>query len=287
MNALVLAMKFWDKAPRCCPTLARLSAEQWKKHIQSNHADYQRDCLACVMGRGTGRRHARVRHPDMFSLTVDIAGPVKPGLDVSSKGTMGKGLRYMMVAKYTFPTEYVKGYTGRAPPGDHGLDLGQDQNQQKEFQPDKEIAGPSQLQPHEGGGLQQPGEVGKEFQPDQEIARPSLPQPHEGGWPIFDELEQSRGDPFDIDELEQSRGDLPLDRDEQHLQVTGDQYALDGFVGSSRKQQQEYEDFEDSMMRRKKIVIRMAPVILLNTTLVRLYKTVRHRSQPTCCLQDH
>ena len=60
-------------------------------------------------------------------------------------------------------------------------------------------------------------------------------------------MEQSRGDPFDIDELEQSRGDLPLDRDEQHLQVTGDQYALDGFVGSSRKQQQEYEDYEDSM----------------------------------------
>ena len=70
VNALVMAMKFWDKSPRCCPTVASLSAEQWKRHIQSNHADYQRDCLACVMGRGTGRRHARVRHPDMFNLTV-------------------------------------------------------------------------------------------------------------------------------------------------------------------------------------------------------------------------
>ncbi|CAE7251123.1 unnamed protein product [Symbiodinium sp. CCMP2592] len=112
VNAMVLALRFWSHSPRVAPSLHALSAEQWKRHVQSNHSDYQKDCLTCVMGRGTGRRHARVRHPDMFTLTVDVAGPVKPGLDVSSKGTMGKGLRYMMVAKYTFPKEYVKGYTG-------------------------------------------------------------------------------------------------------------------------------------------------------------------------------
>ena len=346
VSALVLAMKFWDRTPRCCPTLARLTAEQWKRHIQSNHADYQRDCLACVMGRGTGRRHGRVRHPDMFNLTVDVAGPVKPGLDVTSKGALGKGLRYMMVAKYTLPTEYVKGYTGRTPPDDHGLDQGQDEQHlaggvEKELQPDKEIARPSLPQPHEGGveqqlasgvekelqpdqeiarpslpqpheggveqqlasgvekelqpdqeiarpslpqpheggveqqlasgvekelqpdqeiarpSLPQPHEGGveqqlasgveKELQPDKEIARPSLPQPHEGGGSLLDELEQSRGDPFAVDELEQSRGDPLLDWDDHYLQVKSDQAAADGFVGSSRKQQQEYEDYEDSM----------------------------------------
>ena len=76
----------------------------------------------------------------------------------------------------------------------------------------KEIARPSLPQPHEGGVEQQLASgVEIELQLDKEIARPSLPQPHEGGGSLFDELEQSRGDPFAVDELEQSQGDpLPL-----------------------------------------------------------------------------
>ncbi|CAE7812024.1 unnamed protein product [Symbiodinium sp. CCMP2592] len=185
VSALVLAMKFWARSPRCCPTVSKLSAEQWERHVRSNHADYQKDCLTCVMGRGTGRRHARVRHPDMFALTVDVAGPVKPGLDVSSKGTMGKGLRYMMVAKYVFPREYVKGYTGCDPPEDHGLEKEYQQhpsNVPAEPQLDQEIAGPSLPQPLDGGcDQQQPSNVPAEPQLDQEIAGPSLPQPLDGG----------------------------------------------------------------------------------------------------------
>ena len=88
----------------------------WKAHVRSNHADYRRDCITCVMSRGTGKRHARVRYPDQFCLTIDLAGPIKPGLDSTSKGTIGKGLRYMVVAKFTLPKEFVKSYSGKEPP---------------------------------------------------------------------------------------------------------------------------------------------------------------------------
>ncbi|CAE7198011.1 GIP, partial [Symbiodinium natans] len=120
VDSMVMAMRLWDQQPLCCPARVAISPGEWQRHVCSGHADYRRDCLTCVMARGTGRRHARARHPSTFVLTIDLAGPVKPGLDVTSKGTMGKNLRYMLVAKYVLPKEYVKGYTGRQPPGDDG-----------------------------------------------------------------------------------------------------------------------------------------------------------------------
>ncbi|CAE7210813.1 unnamed protein product [Symbiodinium sp. CCMP2592] len=161
VRAMVTALRFWDRRPVMPPTVAAMSAEQWKKHVQSNHAEYHRDCLTCVMSRGTGRRHARVRSPDMFNLTVDVAGPVKPGLDVSSKGTMGKGLRYMLVGRYVLPTEYVKGFTGREPPEDHGLSMATTCDAEGNGN-DKEPTGPSTPLPQEEGerDLQQGDEEG-------------------------------------------------------------------------------------------------------------------------------
>ena len=48
---------------------------------------------------------------------------------------MGKGLKYMLVAKYVFPKEYVVGYTGREPPADHGMeDLNTEQKVEKKGQ---------------------------------------------------------------------------------------------------------------------------------------------------------
>ncbi|CAE7226300.1 GIP, partial [Symbiodinium sp. CCMP2456] len=121
VDAMVTALRFWTRTPKESPRLLAFSPEQWKAHIRSNHADYRRDCLTCVMSRGTGKRHGRVRHPEQFSLTIDLAGPVKPALDATSKGTLGRHLKYLMVARYTMPKEYVKAYTSREPPEDHGL----------------------------------------------------------------------------------------------------------------------------------------------------------------------
>ena len=130
----------------------------------------------------------------MFTLTLDLAGPVKPGLDVSSKGTMGRGLRYLLVAKYVFPKEFAKAYSGREPPRDDGMEVpvGREDVEEVVGSADgKELARPSLLPPHgEGdpveGGIE--GVVGSAD--DEELARPSLLPPH------------GEGDPFSFDEDE-------------------------------------------------------------------------------------
>ena len=117
VNALVVGLHLWSMSPRAYSMTPR----QWKSHVDSNHLPYRRDCVTCVMAKGTGRRHARVHHPDSFVLTSDLAGPVRPGLDPTSKGTTGKGIKYLLVARYVFPSEYLKAYSGREPPADGGL----------------------------------------------------------------------------------------------------------------------------------------------------------------------
>ena len=163
--------------------IAAMTQAQWERHVQGNHMDYHKDCLTCVLARGTGKRHPRVFHPSMFTLTVDMAGPVKPGLDVTSKGTMGRGLKYLMVARYVLPTEYVKGYTGKEPPEDNGMSGTTDFRREEED--GKELARPSLLPPHEEDLFQDNsgheeavvGMKGEEVcleKDGEELARPSL-----------------------------------------------------------------------------------------------------------------
>ncbi|CAE7364368.1 unnamed protein product, partial [Symbiodinium microadriaticum] len=243
VDAMVMGLRFWARHPRCYPMLRAFTAEQWRRHVQSNHADYHRDCLTCVMARGTGRRHARIRHPDMFALTVDIAGPVKPGLDVSSKGTMGKNLRYMMVAKYVFPKEYVRGYTGRLPPEGDGMDVnGEDAG--------KELKTPSPLPPQDGGeepikghGAEEENRVDK--RDGEELKTPSLLPPQDGGDPfIFDEDEPGEQGPIYGNEDEPGeQGPLSYDSVTQ----TGQGHELDqpvspAFAGGSMVQRENYEN---------------------------------------------
>ena len=242
VDAMVMGLRFWAKHPKCYPMLRAFTAEQWRRHVQSNHADYHRDCLTCVMARGTGRRHARIRHPDMFALTVDIAGPVKPGLDVSSKGTMGKNLRYMMVAKYVFPKEYVKGYTGRPPPEGDGLDEnGEDAG--------KELKTPSLLPPQDGGEVPDKGDGAEKEnrvkqQAGEELKTPSLLPPQDGGDPfIFDEDEPGEQGPLHSNEDEPGeQGPLTYDGEPQHGQGRElGPHISPAFAGGSVVQQENYE----------------------------------------------
>ncbi|CAE7325391.1 unnamed protein product [Symbiodinium sp. KB8] len=242
VDAMVMGLRFWAKHPKCYPMLRAFTAEQWRRHVQSNHADYHRDCLTCVMARGTGRRHARIRHPDMYTLTVDIAGPVKPGLDVSSKGAMGKKLRYMMVAKYVFPKEYVKGYTGRLPPEGDGMESsGGDAGQ--------ELKTPSLLPPQDGGevpvkddGAEEECRV--EQNAGEELKTPSLLPPQDGGDPfIFDEDEPGEQGPFYSNEDEPGeQGPLTHDSEPHHGQERelGPQISP-AFAGGSVVQKENYE----------------------------------------------
>ena len=122
VEALVVGLSFWDREPHCAPRLQAFTPEQWKQHVDSNHEVYRKDCLTCVTSRGTGRQHRRVHHPESYVLTADVAGPLSRGLDPTSKGTMGKNLKYLVVAKYVVPKAYVQLHSGVCPPGNNGCD---------------------------------------------------------------------------------------------------------------------------------------------------------------------
>ena len=121
VNALVVALSFWERDARSAPRIRAMTPEKWKEHVDSNHAVYRKDCLTCVMGRGIGRQHRRIHHPEAFVLTADVAGPLSPGLDSTSKGTLGKNLKYLLVVKYIVPKAFVRDYSGKEPPKDHGI----------------------------------------------------------------------------------------------------------------------------------------------------------------------
>ena len=121
VNAMVVAMSFWHTDSRCTPRLRAMTPVQWKQHVANNHADYRRDCVTCVMARGSGRQHRKIHHPETYVLTADVAGPLTPGLDSTSKGTLGKNLKYLLVAKYLVPKAFVEAVSGRTPPQDDGV----------------------------------------------------------------------------------------------------------------------------------------------------------------------
>ena len=120
VEAMVVALSFWAREPHSTPRLRVMTPAQWKEHINSNHEVYKKECATCVTSRGTGAQHRRVHHPEAYVLTADVAGPIAKGLDPTSKGTMGKNLRYLLVAKYLVPKDYLKLYSGREPPDKHG-----------------------------------------------------------------------------------------------------------------------------------------------------------------------
>ena len=123
VQAIIVALNFWSRDARCAPRLMAMSPAQWRTHVNGNHAEYRRDCAVCVASRGTGRQHRKVHHPEAYVLTADVAGPLNPGLDATSKGTMGKNLRYMLVAKYLVPKKYIEDFSGNTPPEDNGVQL--------------------------------------------------------------------------------------------------------------------------------------------------------------------
>ena len=114
----------WTKSP----SLLALSERAWQKHVENNHEPFRRDGLTCVMSRGVGKRHARISHPDSYVLTSDLTGPIKPGLDTMVRGSLTKSMRYILVARYAFPTEFLKSYRGGDLPQGPGLHLPEEDN---------------------------------------------------------------------------------------------------------------------------------------------------------------
>ena len=80
--------------------MAKLSAEEaWKLHLRNDHVPYRRDCLECVMARGTGKRHVKVKNKSAYALSMDVMGPFR----IKGEDAYGKGYRFAMIFTYTFP----------------------------------------------------------------------------------------------------------------------------------------------------------------------------------------
>ncbi|CAE7244731.1 GIP [Symbiodinium sp. CCMP2592] len=78
--------------------LSETDLEGWRRHLLSGHVPYRRDCRQCVEGAALGTFHTRVRHPRMYTLSIDLFGPVpvaEAGRDetcVTGKCTLRYGL---------------------------------------------------------------------------------------------------------------------------------------------------------------------------------------------------
>ena len=86
--------------------LSKLSREQreaWHRHLLNDHQPYRADCSVCINAQATGYQHRRRKHPTMYTMALDLAGPFKQkGRDMDHED-----YRYIMVAAYRCPREYV------------------------------------------------------------------------------------------------------------------------------------------------------------------------------------
>ena len=126
VNAIVVAVGIWYQEGRCVPRVSAMTPAKWKQHVESNHAEYRRDCATCVMAKAWEDNIGKFTIQNLtrllqMLLTSDVAGPLNPGLDATSKGAMGKNLRYLLVAKYLVPKMFVENIAGKHPPDDHGV----------------------------------------------------------------------------------------------------------------------------------------------------------------------
>ena len=87
LAATIGAERFKFQVVKDSGALRAMSQEQWQAHVKAGHYPARRDCLQCVTHGATGHRHARVEHPSLFCLNVDISGPFRTtGEDPGARG---------------------------------------------------------------------------------------------------------------------------------------------------------------------------------------------------------
>ncbi|CAE7358608.1 unnamed protein product, partial [Symbiodinium sp. KB8] len=105
LEQVTLALRKWGQVPR----MLRMSADQWREHVQRGHLPFRADCAVCVQAGATGRRHSRVEHPSAFVLSADLSGPVKVGgVDPDGRGAYPKPFKYIFAAKLRVPRSFVE-----------------------------------------------------------------------------------------------------------------------------------------------------------------------------------
>ena len=82
-------------------TVARMSPEVWERHCQADHMPYRNDCPICVQGASRDRPHF-TKHPHLFELSSDVAGPYHKGRD------FGGACRYFVIFTIRVPVKSDK-----------------------------------------------------------------------------------------------------------------------------------------------------------------------------------
>ena len=86
--------------------VSKLTKEQrtaWKNHLRNDHQPYRNDCSVCINAQATGHQHRRRRHPAMYTLAIDLAGPFK----VKGRDMDFDDYKYIMVGAYRCPKNYL------------------------------------------------------------------------------------------------------------------------------------------------------------------------------------
>ena len=84
--------------------LTREQREAWKAHLLNDHQPYRSDCSVCINAQANGYQHRRRKHPHLYTVALDVAGPF---------ATKGRDMefddyRYMLVAAYRCPKDYLR-----------------------------------------------------------------------------------------------------------------------------------------------------------------------------------
>ncbi|CAE7332024.1 unnamed protein product, partial [Symbiodinium sp. KB8] len=80
--------------------VARMSQDAaWRLHVMRNHQPFRRDCALCVRNAATGKQHRATLHPTGYTLSIDVAGPLRG----AGKSPDGKFFKYFLVGAFRIP----------------------------------------------------------------------------------------------------------------------------------------------------------------------------------------
>ena len=94
------AMRVESKVVKALTARERRDIQDWQEHYRGGHFPYRRDCAVCLETTGRDRPRRTVPTPDSFCMSLDLAGPFKPGEDQDVYDA-----KYMLVAVVTVPVK--------------------------------------------------------------------------------------------------------------------------------------------------------------------------------------
>eukprot|EP00435_Cladocopium_sp_Y103_P013046 s2797_g3.t1 len=77
----------------------RRQIQEWQLHVSNGHLPFRRDCAVCLESAGRDRPRRRLQYPEAHTMSIDISGPHRKGIDQRGRPT------YFMVVVYTVPVK--------------------------------------------------------------------------------------------------------------------------------------------------------------------------------------